>query len=263
MKISILAAVFGLFLFHANHSFAQGDGREVPANAIKLNVGSLFLAHLNLSYQRALGNHFAVQVSGLYGSIDVPTEAAIQSAIGVTVPIPFLKSVNYQGWGIVPELRYYPLSQGAPRGWYFNAFYQYREGVIKNCLDRKYFPTDQDVKNYTLKFTTKYTGMGIGTGYQFMFGPGKRIVIDANVGLKYSNVTMQAGWDGHFDLEPIRDPLKPTCTDCYIFNPTDTQKAEDYINNDIINQFNNKQIGLGFLSYVDIFRSALYVGYAF
>ncbi|MEY4926028.1 MAG: hypothetical protein RI894_464 [Bacteroidota bacterium] len=254
MKQTIWIAILGFTLLHSTATFAQDGDDETPANVVKLNVGSLFMAHLNLSYQRALGNHFAVQCSGMYGNVNLPID--MKQYIGFNIA--YLKSVNYEGWGVVPELRYYPLNiTSAPRGWYLNAFYQFRQANIKNCVDEQIV---SNPKQYTVNFLFTYTGVGLGTGYQFMFGPNKRIVIDANVGLKYSTLSMRTRWDGIFKFDPIENPSKPGD---YWVKPEDAATFQNYINNEIVGKVNNQEIGFGFLSAIDIFRSALYLGYAF
>ncbi len=251
MKQTIWIAILGFTLFSSTAAFAQ-DEDETPANVVKLNVGSLFLGHINVTYQRALGKHFALQCSGMYGNYSLPI--SVKQYIGFDVP--YIKSVNYEGWGIVPELRYYPLNvTSAPRGWYLNAFYQYRQANIKNCVDEAIV---NNPKQYTVNFLFTYTGVGVGTGYQFMFGPDKRIVIDANVGLKYSTLALRTRWDGVVKFDPIDNP-----TGGYWVSPEDAATVQNFLNKEVVNKVNNQEIGLGFLSAVDIFRSALYIGYAF
>jgi hypothetical protein len=111
---------------------------------------------------------------------------------------------------------------------------------------------------YTIKLNVNYTGIGLGTGYQFMFGRNKNIVIDAMVGIKYSNVSVSAGWDGVVKFDPIANPGGG-----YIIGPEDAKTVENYINRELVDKVNNREVGLGFLTGIDIFRSALFIGYAF
>jgi Autotransporter beta-domain len=254
VKILCLTA---MFFCVSNTAVAQDDDEDdTPQNVLKLNVGSLFLAHGNVAYQRGFGKHFAVQIGGLYGNINVPIGQLSQDLIGVNLDNPYVKSINYEGWGLVPTFRYYPLNvTSAPRGWYLEAFGQYRHSVIKNCVDKSIISNPQQ---YTIHLNVDYWGVGLGTGYQFMFGRNKNIVIDAMVGLKYSNVSASAGWEGKFKVDPIANP-----SGGYFLSPDDTNTFNNYVNNSLIGQVNNRKIGLGFLTAIDIFRSALFIGYAF
>ena len=251
VKMLCLAA---LLFCVSNTALAQDndDEDDVPQNVIKLNVGSVFLAHANVAYQRGLSKHFAVQVAGLYGGLDIPIDA--KQYIGVDIPI--AKSISYQGWGVVPTFRYYPLNvTTAPQGWYAEAFFQYRKALIKNCVDQTII---SNPKQYTISLDFTYTGVGIGTGYQFMFGRNKNIVIDAMVGIKYSKVSVRPGWEGNVDFPAIQNPAGG-----YWISPEDAQTAENYVNRELVNKVNRQEVGLGFLTGLDFLRSALYVGYAF
>jgi hypothetical protein len=249
IRISCLSAIL---LSAPNIAAAQDDNddNDVPKNVIKLNVGSLFFAHANVAYQRALTKHFALQVAGMYGSIDLPLKQFVD------FNIPYIKSINYQGWGIVPTLRYYPLNAtSAPQGLYAEAFFQYRKARIKNCVDETII---KDVKQYTVNLDFNYTGVGLGVGYQFMFGSRKNIVLDAMVGIKYSHVNLNVGWEGVVKFDAVPNPAGG-----YFVSPEDAAKVETFINRDLISKINNKQLPLSFLSEFDFMRSALYIGYAF
>ena len=257
MRFSKFLCLSAITLFSLTTANAQDDNeRDTPQNVLKLNVGSLFVGHANIAYQRALGKHFSAQIAGIYGYVNIPIGLVSEKAIGINLDNPYVKSINYEGWGVVPTFRYYPLNvTTAPRGWYLEAFGQLRQSVIKNCVDKRIISNPEQ---YTIRLNVTYTGVGIGTGYQFMFGKNKNIVIDAAVGLKYSNVSVRAGWDGKIKLDPV-----PNGQGGYWLSPEDAATANNAINNELIDKVNNREVGLGFLSAVDIFRSALYVGYAF
>lgn len=251
-KIGFKSLFLAIALFSASHATAQSEYHPTPQNVVKLNVGSLFLLHGNVAYQRALGKHFSLQVAGLYGNLNLPVD--VKQYIGFNVP--YIKSINYEGFGVVPEFRYYPLNvTTAPQGWYINAFYQYREANIKNCVDESIV---SNPKQYTVNFKFVYTGVGLGTGYQFMFGRDRNIVIDASVGLKYSTVSLRTRWDGIVKFDPISNP-----SGGYYVSPDDAKTVENFLNREVVDKVNNQELGLGFLSAVDIFRSTLYVGYGF
>jgi hypothetical protein len=81
---------------------AQDDDEDdTPQNVVKLNLGSIFLAHANVAYQRGFGKHFSGQIGVLYGGLDIPIGAVSQQVIGVNLDNPYIKSINYQGWGHV------------------------------------------------------------------------------------------------------------------------------------------------------------------
>jgi hypothetical protein len=247
IKICCLAAM--LFCTQ-NTAIAQDGDDDVPKNVIKLNLGSLFVGHANVAYQRGLGKHFAVQVAGLYGSVNLPLKPLID------FDIPYIKSINYQGWGIVPTVRYYPLNvTSAPQGLYAEAFFQYRQARIKNCVDESII---KDVKQYTVNLDLNYVGVGAGIGYQLMVGSRKNIVLDAMVGLKYSHVSLRTGWEGVVKFDAIPNPAGG-----YFVSPEAAAKVQDFINRDLVTKINNKEVPLSFLSEVDILRSAFYIGYAF
>ena len=201
----------------------------------------------------------------LYGSQYIP----------ITIPgfdQPYVKGLEYQGYGITPEFRWYPLNaQKAPRGWYISPFFQYRNYDVRNRVDAS-SPLINDPKNFVVALKMEYFGGGIATGYQFMFGKNKNLVVDILLGAKYGVPTLGFKYDGTVDpIKPIKNPsASSTCTDpndinCYIV----TQNVADAANkavNTTIRDFNNRSlnnISLGFLSQFDFLRSALYVGYAF
>lgn len=99
-----------LALLLSTLAFAQ----TVPKNAVKFNPLSLLVLTGNVSYERALSHNLSVQLGGFY------------SAAG-------LNDHKYQGFGIVPEIRFYVAGQHLPlNGLFLAPFGRYQNLSVTN-----------------------------------------------------------------------------------------------------------------------------------
>lgn len=128
MKKSFL---FPVLFFLAFTSLAQNSAK----NAIKINPLSLLVKTGNISYERALSSSHSFQIGGFY------------SGAGIS-------EFKYQGYGVMPEFRFYFGNRRTPlNGGYIAPFGRYQNFSI----------TNKELKNKA-SFTT--IGGGAVAGYQ-------------------------------------------------------------------------------------------------
>lgn len=128
MKKNLFIIAFALLSMVTN-------AQEEPKNAVKINPLSLLIRTGNVSYERALSNKHSVQLAGFY------------SGAG-------LGDFKYQGYGIIPEIRFYFGRRGeALNGGYIAPFGRYQNLSI----------TNKELKNKS-SFTT--VGGGAVLGFQ-------------------------------------------------------------------------------------------------
>lgn len=106
-----------------------------PKNALKFNPLSLLALTGNVSYERALSNNLSVQLGGFY------------SGAG-------LDDISYQGFGLVPEIRFYMAGQQRLlNGLYLAPFGRYQNLSVTN-------------KSIGNKAAVTTLGGGVVAGYQ-------------------------------------------------------------------------------------------------
>jgi hypothetical protein len=109
-----------VLLVSACISYAQ----QSPKNAIKINPLSLLVKTGNVSYERAVGKKQSVQVGAFYSSLS-------------------LGDLNYQGYGVTPEFRFYINSANTLNGMYVAPFGRYQNFSLhtKGSSDKAIFTT--------------------------------------------------------------------------------------------------------------------------
>jgi hypothetical protein len=118
-------------------------------NAIKLNVPSLVLGNISMSYERVLSEKVSVQLQAGYW-------------VGGTI-----QDTKWTGYSLTPEVRYYFTDHLRPEGAYLAAFGRYQE-------------IESDIKNAESQVSLQRIGGGVAIGYQFVLGG--RVTWDTFVG---------------------------------------------------------------------------------
>lgn len=157
---------------------------EPPKNVFKVNLGSLALSNLSLSYERALGQHTSFQIQGNY-FLRHRLPSSIRDSIfnnnqevdqKLTIDEP-----RFSGWGLTPEFRWYFLkNQTAPKGLYAAGYLRTWSYSGKMNVNYKDADTDVQVQGKISYFAIK---PGVQVGYQFLFG--NTVSLDIFAGLNY------------------------------------------------------------------------------
>jgi hypothetical protein len=134
-------------------------------NVINVNLSSMIISHYGISYERVLTNKISVRLYGDVASYSVKYNN---------------NDVQLNGFGIVPEFRYYVSGMGAPYGYFIGLY-----GVIRSYNLKGSF--DSDGKHYTGDGSSKYFGFGFVNGPQFVIG--NRVVIAIPFGISFGGGT--------------------------------------------------------------------------
>ncbi|MFN0202516.1 MAG: DUF3575 domain-containing protein [Bacteroidia bacterium] len=167
--------------------FAQKSGSSSPRNVIKINPFSFIGRNLSLSYERALGNHFSVQLQGGYflqnrlpqAWVDKIWKGDASAAVKVEEPY-------FWGYTITPEVRWYFLPmQRSPKGLYLAAYLRhYQYGMRMNGSFTYQDPPPLPPTNHTAEVVIKASYFsfkpGLQLGYQFLLGD--RVSLDMFLG---------------------------------------------------------------------------------
>ncbi|MEZ4722024.1 MAG: hypothetical protein R2813_09140 [Flavobacteriales bacterium] len=197
-------------------SLAQEEAESTPDRPTRNNViktqplktlrtvGTAFAPiNLNLTYERVLIPKLSAALTLEYG---IPRELNFPGAIdldsvGLSTPV-------VKGWGISPQLRFYPGKKGAPRGFYLAADFQYKKFTVESAISSTMTipitvntpPSGTSTVDLIYPFDWDMTGSmsmlggGIGIGTQWLAGD--RVAIDVLwIGLGVNKVTFG------FDLE--------------------------------------------------------------
>jgi hypothetical protein len=183
-----------LFIFATTGLYAQ-------KNVVKLNPLSLFILTGNGQYERVLHPNLSLSL-GAFGT-------------GARFDLLHLAKVGYSGWGLTPELRYYPKGL-APNGFYVGAYFraQFYRAYGSAAVNIRNPSTGETIGGRA-EFLATVNGLGGGAliGYQFIIA--KRVSIDLFLGLGGNSVktateiTAQSS-DGSIDESlRFRLPLSP------------------------------------------------------
>jgi hypothetical protein len=150
MKQVLLIAVLAI----SASAFAQEDQK----NVIKINPLSLLVKTGNVSYERKIGTNQSFQIGGYYSGLS-------------------LGDINYSGFGITPEYRFYfGSSKQAFNGVYAAPFLRYQNYTLKE-------------KETSDKATFTSIGGGATIGYEKKFNGG--FVLDVFAGPSYNSVSFK------------------------------------------------------------------------
>ncbi|HEV7330272.1 MAG TPA: DUF3575 domain-containing protein [Flavisolibacter sp.] len=157
--------LFVIALFLTTFASAQ----TTPKNALKFNPLSLLVMTGNVSYERSLSNNLSVQLGGFY------------SGAG-------LEGHKYEGFGIVPEVRFYFGGQRKPlNGGYIAPFGRYQNLSI----------TNKEISN---KADITTLGGGAVAGYQKRWESG--FVLNVFAGPSFNRLTFRNdNQEDDFDLK--------------------------------------------------------------
>lgn len=128
-------------------------------NVINVNFSSFIISHYGISYERVLTNRISVRLYGDYATYGIKIADY---------------DMKLNGFGILPEFRYYVSKTTAPYGYFIGLY-----GVIRRyTIDGSFVDAG---KKYTGDGAFNYYGFGFVNGPQFIIG--NRIVIAIPFGL--------------------------------------------------------------------------------
>ncbi len=166
------------------------DGEYHPKNVFKTNLLGIVFKNYSLTYERVLNKHFSASLelrSMPSTSIPFINVLAKQSNDLISDN---LKAMKLSGFGIMPEIRFYPL-KGYGRGFYLGAFYK----NISYKADNFVFKYDSEGQTQSINIEGKLSTntFGLEIGKQWMIG--KHFVLDWIIlGVQYG--TAKASFDG-------------------------------------------------------------------
>src|ERR1700722_5444078 len=102
-KTRFIILISILFVSSFNKAMAQDTGGVTVYNIIKFNPISLAGATMTFAYERVLSSNLSIEITGNF-TYTGSNNSFVNGFIPVNGNSPPVK-----GWGIVPELRYYPL----------------------------------------------------------------------------------------------------------------------------------------------------------
>ncbi len=164
-KMKILFVVLLMGLLNLKAGLAQ--------NVIKINYLSIPLSTLNLAYETAVSEKASVQLQGYYwfgGS---------------------LGDVKYSGYGITPELRFYPNGE-APQGFFLAPYGRYQDWTIESDVT-------EDTETYTAKAHSTSVGGGLCLGGQWVFGDMITLDVWGGPGYNFYSLKYDQGEEGDID----------------------------------------------------------------
>lgn len=179
MKKTILFSLICIF-FAYNNVNAKGDG---PKNVVKMNVPSLILiplspigGNLPLTYERAFGKfsgslHLKFGIPRDLGKSSIIDKLAGTGDYGDTAYGNPFKGVNYAGFSIMPEFKFYTSGEkDAPEGFYVSLYFKYTNYRLKSSYQDVF--TDNIggsfLSTVTMVGRYKPIGGGIAIGYQWL-----------------------------------------------------------------------------------------------
>jgi hypothetical protein len=170
---------------------------ENKTNILEVNLLSLFINELNLSYERVVGEKHSIRIGvPIYFRRDLTkTFLFLNPNIYLTGDEPFtledFEGLAYiSGIGITPEYRVYLSNQRAPRGFYLASQLTFRKFSIEADFNATDLPFDSDSTASGFNKFKSFDGSGKANitvlapllGWQWIKGP---ISIDLNFGMAY------------------------------------------------------------------------------
>lgn len=211
-KLSYLLIAASMIILSLTKANAQAQSEN---NAIKLGISGLAGLEIQLEYERVIKKNLSFQVE-LIGAIPRRIPSAFTS--------PFLSMgdgdrYNIQEWvknkklafGLIPELRLYPIKANSMRGFYIAPYAKVRANMYNATGNYKSHHSYADA---AFNATVITVGGGLGAGYQFVFGRRGRtggFVLDIGVavGCDYHLMTLNSVtnyaaenfevWAGHIE----------------------------------------------------------------
>ncbi|MCK9452672.1 MAG: DUF3575 domain-containing protein [Bacteroidales bacterium] len=159
MKTLIIAVIFLLTMVDIHGQ--NLDEKAIAKNEIDLVITDLLDGSFQLKYERALGNHFSVNLGlgykGKYGFV---------SRSGLDTDKIKTDGLFYSGFKIIPELRYY-LRNGdyaELKGFYLGAYLKYSN--FHADLGGKYITNAQEQFELEFDASIQVTSLGLMVGYK-------------------------------------------------------------------------------------------------
>lgn len=136
-------------------------------SVVKINPLSLPLATVNLAAEQYLGKGMSLQLGAYYTTFR-------------------FKEVNYSGWSLTPEMRFYigATDHESPQGWYIAPYARYtRMGIEREATSER-----PDLDGHAT-----FLGGGSLVGHQWLLGEKKRVSVDVFAGPRYSRCISVTG----------------------------------------------------------------------
>jgi len=169
---------------------------EQPANVVKLGLESFISGRFDISYERRLAPQHSAQVKlGIGFPGKLPGNLSTEFQLDANTKFVAGASGKWQTWLIMPEYRFYPISQlgDAPKGFYIGAYakiklrnanfaatYTRPDSLASPDVNGR-FPTIQ--ADAALKATWNAIGGGVLLGYQILLKNNLSIDITGGLGL--------------------------------------------------------------------------------
>ena len=165
----------------------EAEEETMYKNEIGMDIIDLIDGTFQVSYERALGEHFSINLG-----IGYKTEEGLIQLSGIDKPRLKTDNITYHGLKFVPEVRYYINKTRSNRldGFYFGAYLK----NVKYQSDFKGVYTDSENIDYDFLFDAKLrmTSLGFMVGYKLPIG--KRFTLDfliAGPGVVWHDYTMK------------------------------------------------------------------------
>lgn len=164
-KITWIATFVAIGLLLNNVSKAQ--------NVVKVNYLSVALSTINVAYETPISDKSTVQLQGYYW---------LGGSLG---------DVDYSGYGITPEWRFYPGGE-APQGFFLAPYLRYQNWSIKSTVEGETY--DQ------AEATSTSIGGGVVLGGQWIFGDLITLDVWGGPGYNSYDISYDVGEEG--DISP-------------------------------------------------------------
>jgi len=161
MKKLLFVALLAIFAFSSVNA---------QQNVVKVNPLGLIFGATQLSYERAVSEKGAFEISAAYVNLDATFSSSIDD-------------VGLSGFGVEGKYKFYFSSENdAPRGWYAAPLAQYSS-------------ISGDSGSESGKISA--IGGGAVAGYQWVFGGGDTgFALDLNLGAQYTSVSISGDISG-------------------------------------------------------------------
>jgi hypothetical protein len=170
-----------------------------PMNVIKFKPMNLIIHLFTLQVERMVNQKVSVACDLSYFNYTIPRTTSTNSTSGSSSSYDWIQT-QFQGFGISPELRFYPASKGSPKGFYVAGFFEYY--TINMHLSGTNPSTGRfltgDLKGIN------FTGVGALLGWQWLIV--NTFCIETNLGVRYLSITTPDSYTFSGSSQPQKIP---------------------------------------------------------